>query len=84
MPSARDRLEFRKHMAIWRVDLTPERVIVHAWAEDPEIRAGVQDVTDKLREKLLMCRRVAAERSAFVITQADVVLRMEKTEEAGR
>ena len=49
--------------------------------QDPEIRAGVEEVTDKLREKLLLCRRVAAERSSFVITQADVVLHMEKPEE---
>ena len=38
-------------------------------------------MTDKLRDKLLMCRRVAAQRSSFVITQADVVLRREKPEE---
>ena len=30
MPSARDRREFRKHMAIRRVELTPERVEVYA------------------------------------------------------
>ncbi len=78
MPSARDRQEFHKHMAIRRVELTPERVVVHAWTEDPEVRGGVEDVTAKLRDKLLMCRRVAAERSSFVITQEDVVLRMEE------
>lgn len=81
MPSARDRREFRKHMAIRRVVLEPEQVVVYAWTEDPEIRDGVVEVTDKLRDKLLMCRRVAAERSSFVITQTDVVLRMEKPEE---
>ena len=81
MPSARDRREFRKHMAIRRVALEPDRVVVSAWTEDPEIRAGVEEVTAKLRDKLLLCRRVAAERSSFVIAQADVVLRMEKPEE---
>lgn len=81
MPSASDRREFHKHMAIRRVELEPDRVVVYAWTEDPEIRAGVAEVTDKLREKLLMCRRVTAERSPFVIAQADVVLRMEKPEE---
>lgn len=82
MPSARDRREFRKHMAIRRVELEPEQVVVYAWTEDPEIRAGVKEVTDKLRDKLLMCRRVAAERSSFMIAQADVVLRMERPKEA--
>lgn len=81
MPSARDRREFRKHMAIRRVELEKDRVVVHAWTQDPEIRAGVEEVTAKLRDKLLLCRRVAAERSPFVITQADVVLRMERPEE---
>ena len=81
MPSARDRLEFHKHMAIRRVELEPDRVVVHAWAENPEIRTGVEEVAAKLLDKLLLCRRVAAERSSFVITQADVVLRMEKPEE---
>ena len=84
MPSPRDRREFRKHMAIHRVELEPERVVVRAWTEDPEIRSGVEDVTDKLRNKLLLCRQVAAERSSFVITQAEVVLRMEKPEEDER
>ena len=81
MPSARDRREFRKHMAIRRVELTPGQVVVHACAENAEIRRDVEEVTAKLREKLLMCRRVAAQRSPFVITQADVVLRMKKPEE---
>lgn len=82
MPSARDRREFRKHMAIRRVELTPERVEVYAWTEDAEIRAGIEEVTEKLRDKLLMCRRVASERSPFVITQTDVALRLEKPKEA--
>lgn len=81
MPSARDRREFRKHMAIRRVELQPDQVVIHAWTEDPEIRTGVQEVSDKLREKLLLCRRVAAERSSFHITQSEVVLRMEKPED---
>ena len=81
MPSPRDRREFRKHMAIRRVELEEDRVVVHAWTQDPDIRAGVEEVTAKLRDKLLLCRRVAAERSPFVITQADVVLRMERPEE---
>lgn len=84
MPSPRDRREFRKHMAIRRVELEPERVVVCAWTEDPEIRAGVEEVTAKLRDKLLLCRTVAAERSSFVITQADVVLCMERPEEVDR
>lgn len=83
MPSARDRREFRKHMAIRRVELEPDQVVVHAWTEDPEIRSGVEEVTAKLRDKLLMCRRVAVERSSFIITQADVVLRMEAPKEDG-
>ena len=81
MPSPRDRREFRKHMAIHRVELEEDRVVIRAWTEDPEIQVGVKEVTDKLRDKLLMCRQVAAERSPFVITQADVVLCMEKPEE---
>lgn len=81
MPSPRDRREFRKHMAIRRVELEEDRVVVYAWTEDPEIRSGVEEVCAKLLDKLLLCRRVAAERSPFVISQADVVLHMEKPEE---
>ena len=81
-PSARR--EFCKHMAIRRVELEPDRVVVRAWTEDPEIRAGVEEVTAKLRDTLLLCRRVAAERSSFVIAQADVVLHMERPEEENR
>ena len=81
-PSARR--EFCKHMAIRRVELEPGRVVVRAWTEDPEIRAGAEEGTAKLRDTLLLCRRVAAERSSFVISQADVVLRTEKPEEENR
>ena len=81
MPSPRDRREFRKHMAIRRVELEEDRVVVYAWTEDPEIRSGVEEVCAKLLDKLLLCRRVAAERSPFVISQADVVLHMEKPAE---
>lgn len=77
MPSPRDRREFRKHMAIYRVDLEPDRVVVHARTEDPEIRARVRELCAKLLDKLLLCRRVAAERSPFVITQAGVALELE-------
>ena len=63
--------------AAHRVDLEPERVVVHARTEDPEIRAGVRELCAKLLDKLLLCRRVAAERSPFVITQAGVALELE-------
>lgn len=80
MPSARDRREFRKHMSIRRVVLEPERVVIFAWSEDSDIRAGIEEVAEKLLDKLLMCRTVAAERSPFTISQRDVVLRMEPPE----
>lgn len=76
MPNPIDRFEFHKHMSIRAVDLEPERVVLHAWSDDPEIRAGVEKLTAKLLDKLLMCRRVAAERSPFTITQAQVLLDM--------
>lgn len=81
MPSARDRREFRKHMAIRQVELKPDRVVVHAWTEDPEIKEGVVEVTDKLRDKLMMCRKVAKERSSFTIAQADVELHIQPPKE---
>ena len=52
-------------------------MVVHARTEDPEIRAGVRKLCAKLLDKLLLCRRVAAERSPFVITQAGVALELE-------
>lgn len=76
------RREFYKHMAIHRVDLEPELVVVHAWTEDPEVWAGLEELIAKLRDKLLMCRRVAEERSPFVIRQKDVLLRREPPESA--
>ena len=74
MPSPRDRREFRKHMAIYSVELEPERVVVHARTHDGEIRSGIRELCAKLLEKLLFCRRVAAERSPFVISQSEVLL----------
>ncbi|MBO5474394.1 MAG: HD domain-containing protein [Lachnospiraceae bacterium] len=74
MPSARDRREFRKHMAIHGLELEPEKVVVRAWSMDQEIRDGVEEVCAKLKDKLLMCRRVAAQRSPFTISQEDVEL----------
>ncbi len=77
MPSPRDRREFRKHMAIYRVDLEPDRVVVHARTEDPEIRDGVRELCANLLDKLLLYSRVAAERSPFIIAQTSVVLDLE-------
>lgn len=74
MPNPVDRLEFHKHMAIRRVELEPDRVVLRAWSDDPEVRAGVAALADKLREKLLYCRGVAAQRSPFVITQKEIIL----------
>lgn len=70
------RFEFRKHEATRRVVLEAEQIVVYAWSEDEAIRRGVEETVDKLRDKLLMCRRVAAERSRFEIAQKDVILRM--------
>lgn len=74
MPSERDRIEFHKHMAIYSVELEESTVAVRARTDEPEIKKGVKEVCDKLREKLLYCRKVAEERSPFIITQKDVVL----------
>lgn len=74
MPLERDRKAFRGHMAIRSVELAEERVVVTAVSKDEEIRQSVQDTCDKLKEKLLMCRRVAWERSPFSIEQEDVAL----------
>lgn len=74
MPNARDRREFRRHMAIRSVELEEEKVIVRAWSENPEICRGVEEVCAKLKDKLRMCRNVAAKRSPFVISQTDVQL----------
>ena len=74
MPSERDRIEFQKHMAVYSVELEEDRVLVRAKTNDEKIKNGVVGVCDKLRDKLLYCRKVALERSPFIITQKDVVL----------
>lgn len=51
-------------------------------AEDPDVWTGLEELIAKLKDKLLMCRRVAAERSPFVIRQKDVLLRREPPEKA--
>lgn len=70
------RFEFRKHEATRRVELEADKVVVYAWSDDEAVRRGVEETVDKLRDKLFMCRRVAAERSSFEIAQTDVLLRM--------
>lgn len=75
------RFEFQKHEATRRVELLADKVVVYAWSEDARVRQGVQETVDKLRDKLLMCRRVAAERSRFEIAQTDVILRMTPPED---
>lgn len=75
------RFEFQKHEATRRVELGADKVVVYAWSEDEKVRQGVEETVDKLRDKLLMCRHVAAERSRFAIAQTDVILRMIPPEE---
>lgn len=74
MPFERDRKIFQGHIAIRGVELTEDEVLVRAVSEDEEIRQIVRETCDKLKEKLLLCRRVVEERSSFHIFQKDVVL----------
>lgn len=78
MPSERDRTEFQKHMAVYSVELEEDKVIVKAKTNDEKIKTGVAEVCNKLRDKLLFCRKVALERSPFTITQKDVMLLFDK------
>lgn len=78
MPSERDRTEFQKHTAVYSVELKEDMVIVKAKTNDEKIKTGVEEVCNKLRDKLLFCRKVALERSPFTIKQKDVMLLFDK------
>lgn len=80
MPNEKDRTEFRKHMAVYSVELEEERVVVRAKTDDEKIRKGVEEVCTKLQGKLLSCRKAAAERSPFTIPQKEVVLLFDEGE----
>ena len=74
MIHAKDRFEFKKHKSIQRVEVLADRVAVTAATDDPEIDAGIRHTVDKLRDTLLYCRAVTAERTDFTIRQQDVEL----------
>lgn len=80
MPSEIDRIEFHKHMAVYSVEIDETRIVVRAKADDPEIAAGVKEVSEELLRKLLYCRETAEKRSPYRITQNEVVLILDGTE----
>lgn len=75
-------MEFRKHQAIRAVDLEEQRVVIHAESGDPELRKGVVRLSEKLEEKLQICRAVVAARTPFSITQERVCLEFRTTDPA--
>lgn len=75
------RLEFQKHQAIRRVELEPERVVIHAHTGDPTIRDGIMKLADKLGDTLCCCRAVVAARTGFFIAQQSVYLDLNEGKE---
>ncbi len=70
-------MEFEKHEAVSRVEIEEERVIIHAGSNKASIRTELDALTQKLQDKLLLCKKVADEHTGFTITQNEVLLKIE-------
>ncbi|MEG1381344.1 MAG: HD domain-containing protein [Ruthenibacterium sp.] len=69
-------MEFSKHKAIRSVEMDEHTITLCAQSNDPVIRSALMLIREKIEETLHYCRMVAANRSAFVITQQTVQLVM--------
>lgn len=81
MKSPVSRMEFLKHQAIRRVELEPERVVIRAHSDTPEVRDAVIGLAEKLGDKLRYCRTVVAVRTSFSIQQKSVYLDLNAAKE---
>ena len=67
-------LENKKLYAVKSMKMTREAFILTAETQDPQVRALLEEMAEKMRKTLLLCREVIHSRTGFHLNQEKVVL----------
>lgn len=70
-----DLIEFMKHEAVHSLDITDKAFIMGIKSDDPKIIEGLNILAGKMKKTLDYCRSVVNNRTSFIITQEDVIIK---------
>ena len=70
--SEKDIKEFNMHKAIKHLDILPDKFVLNVETDDPEIKANVEELVEKIKETLSYCLNVLHERTDYDIDQKTV------------
>jgi hypothetical protein len=70
-----DLIEFMKHEAVHSLDITDKAFIMCIQSDDPKIIEGLNILAGKMKKTLDYCRSVVNNRTSFIITQEDVIIK---------
>lgn len=68
------RMEFMKHKAIKKLDITPTGFIMHVDSSDQKVFDGVVELSTKLDSTLQQCRDVVRQRTPYRIEQSTITV----------
>ena len=63
---------FGTHESIRKVEVQDDAIVLYTKPKEPKYRQLIRNLADKVQETLDYCRKVASQRSDFVITQTEV------------
>lgn len=70
-----DLIEFMKHEAVRSLEITDKAFIVGIKSDDQKIIEGLNILVSKMKKTLDYCRSVVNNRTSFIITQGDVIIK---------
>lgn len=70
-----DLIEFMKHEAVRSLEITDKAFIVGIKSDDQKIIEGLNILVGKMKKTLDYCRSVVNNRTSFIITQGDVIIK---------
>ena len=70
-----DLIEFMKHEAVRSLDITDKAFIMGIKSDDPKIIEGLNILAGKMKKTLDYCRSTVNNRTSFIITQEDVIIK---------
>lgn len=70
-----DLIEFMKHEAVRSLEITDKAFIVGIKSDDQKIIEGLNILVGKMKKTLDCCRSVVNNRTSFIITQGDVIIK---------
>lgn len=69
--------EFKKHIAVKKLNITREDCIMHVDTEEQEVYDGIATLAGKMQDTLDYCASVISQRTPYEITQRRIILQSE-------